>query len=627
MPNLRFLLPSLVLLTVTSICLPTKATAQVAAVTGFVAEAYDHHIELHWNQHPNPFVQGYRVYGAVGDGPFTLLAFRNNVQTSLIDFLGDWDVEGRYYVRAVDGSGNQGQPSDTISATTFEMTDEQLLDMVQAYTFRYFWDFGHPVSGLARERNSTSTVTSGGSGFGVMAIIVGAERGFITYDEALTRTKKIVDFLATVPRFKGAFSHWMNGATGAVIPFSPLDNGGDLVETSFLIQGLLTARQYYAGNSDEEVELRTKITQLWEEVNWNWYRRQVGNVLYWHWSPNNEFAINLPIRGFDETHITYLLAIASPVDAHNIPPSLYHTGWAGSGYQNNLQFYGYPLEVGRNKGGPLFFSHYSYLGFDPRGIADQYTNYFVRNTYQTLINYAHCVDNPYNRVGYSENAWGLTASDNPDGYLAHAPDNANVDNGTITPTAALSSMPYTPTESLRALKYFYRELGENLWGQYGFYDAYNLGRNWFANSYLAIDQGPIICMIENYRTGLLWDLFMANPEIAPALAAVGFSPDSSVVNGTTELPGFLANRPVLYPNPTKDFIQLQLNVTQATDLQIDLLSPAGQFIKQLASHQAITAAQHTIRLNLTPGLAPGVYFIRLRNQHQAYVLPFVLTNF
>ena len=603
--------------------------AQADAVTGLRVTPYDHHVELAWDQDPNPSVQGYRVYGSVDGGDFDYLGFRNNVRTNFIHFLGDWDREGRYFVRSVDNGGQLSPPSDTIAATTFEMSDSALLDMVQAYTFRYFWDFAHPVSGLARERNTTSTVTSGGSGFGVMAIIVGAERGFVTYAQALQRTTKIVDFLLAMPKFKGAFPHWFNGATGQVIPFSQLDDGGDLVETAFLIQGLLTARVYYDGDSPEEIALREKITEIWEGVNWSWYRKQTQNVLYWHWSPQNEFAINLPIRGFNETHIVYLLAIASPVPSHRIPAALYHSGWAGGNYATpNAGYYGYPLEVGAGgKGGPLFFSHYSYLGFDPRGIADEYTNYFVRNTYHTLINYSHSLDNPFNREGYGENVWGITASDDPDGYLAHSPANPVLDNGTIAPTAALGSMPYTPGQSLNAMKYFYRELGDRLWGEYGFRDAFNLDRNWFAQSYLAIDQGPIICMIENYRTGLLWDLFMQNSEIDPMLAAIGFQPDDSEVVATEALPQWLATPPRYYPNPARDRVWVEIALASAMPVRLELYDAAGRRLQTLEEELRLPAGTNEVPVALPAGLPGGYYLLRISGPGgRPYVLPLVLAK-
>ena len=407
-------------------------------------------------------------------------------------------------------------PSDTVEAATRVFSDDELLDMVQQYTFRYFWDFADPASGMARERNTSgNTVTSGGSGFGIMAMLVGIERGFITRDQGIARMQKILTFLENADRFHGAWSHWIDGNTGHVIPFSQQDNGGDLVETGFLVQGLLAARNYFNHDTPAEQGIAQKITDLWEAVEWDWYRQNNSNVLYWHWSPDNNWAINMQIRGWNEAAIIYILAIASPT--HGVPASLWQTGWAGnSNYVNGKTFYGYKLDVGWDKGGPLFFAHYSFLGFDPRHKKDAYANYFINNRNHTLINRAYCIDNPQNFTGYSENCWGLTASDDPDGYMAHEPVSGR-DNGTITPTASLSSMPYTPEESINALKYLYRNLGKKIWGPMGFYDAFNQKRNWYTTSYLAIDQGPIIDMIENYRSQLLWNNFMANTEIQQAL--------------------------------------------------------------------------------------------------------------
>ena len=394
------------------------------------------------------------------------------------------------------------------------LSDEELLTLIQEQTFRYFWEGAEPNSGMARERNTSgTTVTTGGTGFGLMAMIVAVERGFITREDAVNRWSQIFHFLEKADRFHGAWSHWINGSTGKVQPFSAKDNGADLVETAFLIQGMLTVRQYLNPGEPGEEELINLINELWEGVEWNWFTQNGENVLYWHWSPEYEWEINLPIRGHNETQITYVLAAASP--GYSIAAEVYHEGYARSGnMKNGNSYYGEVLPLGPNMGGPLFFAHYSYLGMDPRKLEDYYAHYFNQNVSHTLINRAYCIDNPRNFVGYSEHCWGLTASDGNEGYSAHSPTN---DRGVITPTAAISSIPYTPDESLDAIRHFYYLLGDRLWGEYGFYDAFNITEEWVADSYLAIDQGPIICMIENYRTGLLWELFMSAPEIKKGL--------------------------------------------------------------------------------------------------------------
>ncbi len=401
-----------------------------------------------------------------------------------------------------------------------EISDVALLTKVQEQTFKYFWDFGHPVSGLARERNTSGDlVTIGGSGFGVMAILVGIERGFISRQEGIDRLETIVNFLESADRFHGVWPHWMNGATGNTIPFSSDDDGADLVESAFMIQGLLAVRQYLNAGNAQELTIKNKITTLWEEVEWDWFRQGGQSVLYWHWSPNFAWQKNHAIRGWNESLIIYTLAASSPT--HPINKATYDAGWASNGgIKNEKSFYDITLPLGEDRGGPLFFAHYSFLGLDPRNLQDQYANYMTQNTNHTLINRAYCLQNPKNYVGYSTGAWGLTASDNKGGYSAHSPNN---DRGVITPTAAISSIPYTPDESLDAIQHFYYLLGDRVWGEYGFYDAFNSTENWYANSYLAIDQGPIIIMIENYRSGLLWNLFMENSEIQTGLSTLGFT--------------------------------------------------------------------------------------------------------
>ena len=354
------------------------------------------------------------------------------------------------------------------------LTDEQLLDLVQRQTFRYFWDFGHPVSGLARERSNVSfdygneVVTTGGSGFGVMAIIVAAERKWITRAQAAARVNQIVNFLWKADMFHGAFPHWLNGATGKTIRFSPKDDGADLVETSFLFEGLLCARQYFTQENQVESNLRNKILWLWEGVEWSWFT-QNQHVLYWHWSPNNGWSMNHPVHGWNECLVTYVLAAASP--RYGIDKPVYDEGWAtGPVFKNGHAYYDTTLPLGPELGGPLFFSHYSFLGLDPRGLKDQHADYFRQNQAHTQINYRYCVANPKHYPGYGPASWGLTASDSYKGYAAHSPTN---DLGVISPTAALSAMPYAPAESMRALRHFYDDLGDHLWGEYGFKDAFS----------------------------------------------------------------------------------------------------------------------------------------------------------
>jgi len=401
------------------------------------------------------------------------------------------------------------------------IADEELLTLVQRQTFRYFWDFGHPVSGMARERSSSGDiVTTGGTGFGIMAMIVAIERQFIDRGAAVSRLLKITRFLKNnATPYHGAFAHWINATTGRTQPFSEKDNGADLVETSFLFQGLLTARHYFRGENPDEKELRELITELWEAVEWSWFRRNNEEVLYWHWSPDYGWDMNHKIRGWNESLITYVLAASSPTFPIGKP--VYDNGWADKGnMRNNGVYYDFKLPLGPSYGGPLFFAHYSFLGLNPWNLKDQYADYWQQNVHHAKINHAYCKLNPAQNRGYSAVCWGLTASDGNSGYSAHSPTN---DKGVIAPTAALSSMPYTPEESMAALHFFYYKLGDKLWKQQGFIDAFNLSVGWYANDFLAIDQGPIIVMIENHRSGLLWNIFMDIPEIKTGLTKLGFS--------------------------------------------------------------------------------------------------------
>jgi len=399
------------------------------------------------------------------------------------------------------------------------LTDNQLLDLVQKQTLKYFYDFGHPVSGLALERNTSGdVVTMGGSGFGIMAMVAGVSRQFITRAQGLARMQTIVAFLLKAQTFHGAFPHWMNGATGAVVPFSTQDDGADLVETAYLMEGLLTARQYFNANSTAETQLRTDINTLWNNVDWNWFTNGGQNTLFWHWSPNYGWSTNMQINGWDEALITYVLAASSTT--HPITKAVYDNGWAGNGsMKNGNTYYGVVLPLGPPDGGPLFFAHYSFLGINPNGLSDTYASYDVQNKAHATINYNYCVANPAGHYGYGANCWGLTASDIETGYTASSPTN---DVGTIAPTAAIASLPYTPTQSMQALRYFYYKLGDKTWGPYGFYDAFDLDNTWFASSDLAIDEGPIVDMIENYRSGLLWNLFMSCPEVKTGMKNLGF---------------------------------------------------------------------------------------------------------
>lgn len=437
-------------------------------------------------------------------------------------------------------SASADKDKRTASATD-TLSDDALMDTVQYRTFQYFWEGGEPYSGMARERyhidnvypaGGPEVVTSGGSGFGIMAILSGIDRGYVTRQEGFQRMEKIVTFLEKADRFKGAYPHWWNGETGKVLPFGTKDNGGDLVETAFLMQGLLAVHQYYADGSQEEKALAARIDKLWREVDWNFYRQNGQNVLYWHWSPTDGWAMDFPVHGYNECMIMYILAAASPT--HGVPAAVYNEGWAQNGEivsPHTVEGIKLHLRYQGTQAGPLFWAQYSFLGLNPTGLQDKYCpSYFNEMRNLTLVNRAYCIRNPKHYVGFGPDCWGLTAGYSVNGYAAHAP-NEREDLGVISPTAALSSIVYTPKYSLQVMRHLYN-MGEKVFGPYGFYDAFSETDNWYPKRYLAIDQGPIVVMIENYRSGLLWNLFMSHPDVQNGLKKLGFTYQSGSI--TTE---------------------------------------------------------------------------------------------
>lgn len=515
---------------------PANQGAALPAPTNVRAVGYDRHVEVRWDAVKSPGLGRYIIYRSM-NGNFEPIGIQLPGTTRYSDFIGKAGVTAQYKVAASDRAYRMSALSTPVSASTREFSDDELLTMLQEACFRYYWDGADPHSGMTRENipGDDRIVATGASGMGIAALLVGVDRGFITRAQGIERLTRIVDFLEHAQRYHGAWSHYMDGNTGNTMPvFGMFDNGGDLVETSFLMEGLLAARQYFRGNSDAEKNLYQRITRLWETVEWDWYRGpQPGDFLYWHWSSEWRWQIQHPLIGFNEVMITYLLAMSSPT--HSVPATMYYSGWAsqsqratgyragwsgsanGDHYSNGHSYYGIKLDVGVGSGGPLFFTDYSYFGFDPHSLHDRYTSsYFENNRNIALINRAYCVANPKHFSGYGGNAWGLTASDGPHGYVPHAPDD-NSDTGTLTLTGALSAFPYTPEASMEALKHYYRDLGAQLWDIYGPRDAYNPTENWISPIYMGLNQAPIVVMVENYRTGLVWKQFMSNPEVGEML--------------------------------------------------------------------------------------------------------------
>jgi hypothetical protein len=511
---------------------------------GLVVKAGERHFDLTWSNNPESDLLRYQIYRSWDGEKFVPVGIQQGQLNRFVDFVGEPGRKAYYRISAVNISGNESPLSAAVSASTRPFSDDELLDMVQEGCFRYYWEGANSNAGMAIEilPGDENLVAVGASGFGIMALITGVERHFVTREQCAERLVKITRFLRKADRFHGAWPHFLNGTTGKVVNyFGKYDDGGDLVETAFLMQGLLAARQYFDRDNAAEREIRQTITELWRGVEWDWYRKTpTSDFLYWHWSPDYGWHISHPLVGWNETMIVYLLAIASPT--HPVPASMYYTGWAGQSdfavkyrqnwsrttqgdhYTNGRSFYGFKLDVGEGTGADLFFTQFSFMGFDPRDKHDQYTDYFRNNRNIALINHAYCAQNPRNYVGYSADCWGLSAGINAGGGRPLSRD----DNGTICCSASVGSFPYTPKESMAALKHFYRDLGSKIWGIYGFHDGFNQTQNWFDPVWMGLNQAVIVVMIENYRSGVIWKSFMSNPEIQPALDAIGFKPDANL---------------------------------------------------------------------------------------------------
>lgn len=493
------------------------------------SKGFERHVDLKWEKIEDPTIQGTIIERSIDGGDFVPVGYRAKYLSRYADFVGPPSgSKYKYRICFLGFDGKKSQYSDVKESSTKALSDDELLSMVQEACSRYYYDGAEVNSGLTLESvpGDPNMIATGASGFGIMSLVVAGDRGFIPREQVATRMQKILSFLEKEDRFHGAMAHYYNGRTGhPVLFFGPDDNGGDLVETSFLMQGLLTARQFFNAENSQEADIRARITKLWENVEFNWYRNPANpDFLVWHWSPDVAYKINHSLIGWNESMITYMLAIASP--KFSVPAELYYSGWAspargaqqyrgdmdGKMYTNGKVYYGQKLDVGGFTGGPIFFIHYNFMGMDPHGLKDKYTEYFENSKAIATINLRYCQTNPAKHRGYGDAGWGLTASDGPWSYNPDEP-RPEGDKSKLTPTGALASMPYLPEDAMRALKHYYRDEGHYLWGEYGFRDAFSPDDHWVNDLYMGLNQGPIVVMIENYRTGRPWKLFGSNPEI------------------------------------------------------------------------------------------------------------------
>ncbi len=579
-----------------------KFIEEIPAAENLTATGYDSHAELTWNHMSDDI--SFRIDASFNGGQ-TFEVRGETMDHHYLDFIPAEARNSTVLYRVTAFLQNSESEAAEASAEIRDFTDEELLDMVQRYTFRYFWEGAHQPTGMALERSNgnNSTAASGATGMGLMAMIVAHEREYRPREEVKDRLLKILEFLENSERHHGAWSHWYNADTYQTQPFSTDDDGGDIVETSYVAAGLIALKNYFAGADEKSVSIRETADKLWKEIDWDWYRNGGQNVLYWHWSPNVDFKMNMRVTGWNESLVTYVMAASSPT--HGIPAEVYDIGWARNGNMTRgRSFYGKSISLAPDWGGPLFWIHYSHLGINPQGLRDKYADYWQEHVNTALIHHAYAVENPQNHLGYSEENWGLTASDSPGGYTAHQP--VHNDNGTISPTGALASMPYTPDESMKALKYFYRERGQDLFGMYGPYDAFNDNLGWVQEGYIGIDQGPIIVMIENHRTGLLWNAVMQDEDLQAGLDTLGF--EYQVVTSATPNP--VSDELSVFPNPAKDFVRMHIpeRFLQKTS-DVRFIGLDGRLAMSAKIHPGTSVAN----INCST-LQNGIYIIHLTNE-------------
>lgn len=575
---------------------------------------FDSHVELMWTKPMSGLT--YRIYSSF-DGGSNYQISGETTDNFYLDFVSEAGRNKTIQYRVV--SLYQEKESTPLEATaeTKDHTDDELLDMVQRLTFRYFWEGAHQASGMALERSngSSNTAASGATGMGLLAMIVAHEREYRPREAIKDRILLILNFLEKCERYHGAWSHWYNADTKKTQPFSTKDNGGDLVETAYVVQGLIALKNYFSADDAKSVQIREKADQLWKGVEWNWYRQGTQNVLYWHWSPNYGWQMNMKITGWNECQSVYILAAASPT--FSIPKEVYTQGWARNGaFARKRTYYGYDIKLSPDWGGPLFWIHYSFLGINPQGLRDQYADYWTENRNTAKIHYEYGIANPKKFPNYSDKNWGLTASDDPAGYASHQP--MGNDNGTISPTAALASMPYTPEESMKALKYFYRERGKDIFGMYGPYDAFNDNVSWVKKAYLGIDQGPIIVMIENYRTGLLWNALMKDTDVQAGLTKLGF--EYQVSTGISEL--IKSDELRVYPNPVGNIATVVLpDFSSGQNIDLKVFSVDGRTVMS----KKITPPGSDLTIDCS-GLQNGIFMIHLNNGKIQWQSKFVVSK-
>ena len=582
-----------------------------APPTAITAETGDQTVLLRWTPTPGAF--GVLVYRqSAAGGPFRLLTEQRVRQ----DHYADLDAENgeayTYVLRSLAANGLRdpipGPDSEPVTAAAVEGAPDPYIGLTARLAFDYFWEQANPQNGLVKDRSTDFSAASiAAVGFGLSAVTVGIDRGWVSRAQGAARVAATLDFFATCPQsdapsgtcgYRGFFYHFLNMETGERAGTNELST----IDTALLLGGVLHAAQYFDGAGDVEAGIRQRADQIWRRVEWDWAAPRSPLVAL-GWRPESGF---LPFdwRGYNEAMILYVLGLGSPT--HPLPDGAWDA-WTAT-YPGDWQtHYGITFLTFP----PLFGHQYSHVWIDFRDRADAYMrskgiDYFENSRRATLAQREYAIDNPRRWPNYSAEEWGITASDVPNGYLARGAPPAQNDNGTIAPTAAGGSYAFTPDLSREALRTFYREYRPRLWGEYGLKDAYNVAADWVATDYLGIDQGPILLMIENERTGAIWDSFMTHPDVQRGLERAGFE---RVTSGEDGPEAALTLAPPV-PNPTASGVRLAFSTSAAGPVRLAVYDVLGREVAVLVEG-ARPAGEHVAAWDASAA-ASGVYVVRLR---------------
>lgn len=514
-------------------------------------------------------------------------------------------------------SGAVAQTSDGLPP----ITTTALLDTIQHTAFNFFWNEANPANGLIRDRANVSTTSNADCsiasvGFGLSAICIGVDHGWVGRAAAKDRVVTTLKTFWYSPQGGGTSGYIGNfGLFYHFLGMNSATRSGNTelstIDTALLLAGIVDARQYFDGQDSVETLIRQLADSIYYRMDWN-LMRNYNNGIMMGWTPEHGFADASGNAygqwvGYNEASIMYILALGSPT--HPVDYTAWQT-WT-QGYDYGTQ-YGFTYVIFP----PLFGHQYSQCWIDYRNIADDYMkshnlNYFENSRRATLAQRAYAIANPGGFVGYSDTLWGITASDVPGGYTARGAPPAENDDGTITPTAPVSSIAFAPEVVIPVIQTLWDSYGAKLWTKYGFRDAFNLSLStqWWDTDVIGIDEGPMIIMIENYRTQAVWNRFMQNADIQRGLAAAHFTTVEGV-ESNEQLPvefHLYQN----YPNPFNPVTLIRYSLPYRSHVRLRVTNILGQTVAVLAD-SVEEAGVHRVQFDGN-NLASGIYFLVLQS--------------